>query len=221
MKSSREFSRHLALVTGVLVIAVGGCASFRDGERKPISSWPLHAAEQKQSINLFVNGKIWINDKREPVQPDLLGAWRTVANEAFKESGLFSDVKLSSEDSTDLRADIDIEQKGEFSEVLAFVTGFTLGLSSIVIPQKSSDTVIIMTTFKDREGHVLASTRQSETVNTWIQLFLVFVMPFRDGQDVTMTAVYSDLHRAALVEVHQKNLLIPVKAARTDLNMTQ
>jgi len=212
------------LLTALLTLTISGCASYRDDERKPISLWPLQTSEQKQSINLFVNGKMWINEKEVPadkIQSGRLGPWRAGASKIFEESGLFSDVKLSSEDQSDLRADIEIEQKEEFSQVLAFITGFTFGLSSIVVPQKSSDTITITTTFKDRDGHVLASSKQSETVNTWTQLFFLFAMPFRDSPATTIIAAYDDLHRIGLAEVHQKHLLNPRKAASRDLSVAR
>ncbi len=224
MKTACELRRYLLLVTALLTIGVGGCASFRGDEHKPISTWPLQTTGQKQSINLFVNGKSWINEKEMPadnVQSYLLGPWRTQASKAYEESGLFSDVKLSSEDSTDLRAEIEVEHRNEFNQTLAFITGLTFGLSSIVIPQKTSDAVVIITTFKDKQGHVLASSKESETVNTWAQLFLVFAMPFRDSPGATLTAAHYDLHRSVLAGVHQKGLLKATAATRADLPVTR
>ncbi len=206
--TTNTFSRYVAGFI-LLSIALGGCAAFRDDKRTAITSWPLPNTAKKQSINLVVNGKAWINEKEIPadkVQSNQLGPWRMQANQAYTESGLFSEVRLASEEPADLQADINIEQRAEFSETLSFILGLTFGLSSVIIPQKGTDTFIVTASFKDRAGHVLAASKQTETVATWTQLFFVFAMPFRDGPDTTATAALYDLHRALLQDFHQKHL---------------
>lgn len=224
MKAACELRRHLLIMLALLAIGVGGCASFRNNEHIPILTWPLQHAAQKQSINLFVKAQSWINQKEIPadnVQSFRLGSWRTQAGKAYEESGLFSAVKYSSEESADLRADVEIVHRQEFNETLAFITGLTFGLSSIVIPQKYSDTFTIATTFKDKEGRVLASFTESETVSTWAQLFLVFAMPFRDSQNATLDAANYDLHRSILERVHQKRLLTATATTQADRSVTR
>ena len=224
MKPACEFRRPLLIMLALLAIGFGGCASYRNNEHIPVLTWPLQNTAQKQSINLFVTARSWINQKEVPadtVQSFRIGTWRTQASKAYEESGLFSNVKYSSEESTDLRADVEIVHRQEFNETLAFITGLTFGLSSIVIPQKHSDTFMIATTFKDKEGRVLASFTRSETVNTWVQLFLVFAMPFRDSQSVTLEAAHYDLHRSVLEGVHQKHLLKATATSQAGLPLNR
>lgn len=205
-----SLGRCIVALCALFVLTLEGCASYRDDTRPPITAWPLQAPEKKQSISVVMSGKAWINDRAIPddkVQSNWLGQWRSQASKAFEESGLFSEVKLSAEDMTDLRVEIDMEQREEYSETLSFLLGFTFGLSSVVIPQKDTLTYTAKATFKDRDGREIATSQQSESIATWIQLFLVFAMPFRDGLQNTMTATVYDLHRSILQDIHQKHAL--------------
>ena len=135
----RVFRRYLLALVSLPACRSLGCATFRSQNRTPIPTWPLQSSERKPSINLNVTAKAWVNKTEIPadkMQSNFLGEWRSQASKAFEESTLFSEVKLSSDDITDMQADIDIERRVEYSETLAFITGFTLGLSSVLIPQK-------------------------------------------------------------------------------------
>ncbi|MCW5797378.1 MAG: conserved exported protein of unknown function [Nitrospira sp.] len=207
MKPTIALLTALSLTTSLLL---GGCASFRDDNRTSITEWPLKAGEKKPSVNLFVTGQAWVNDDQIPadkVQSNFLGQWRTQAGKAFEESGLFSEVKLGEDEPTDVRVDIAIHMHGEYSQTLSFLLGFTFGLSSLVVPQKSTAAFSVTATFTERDGRSLGEFKQSETVATWVQLFLLFAMPFREGLQATETQVVYDLHRAILQESQHKHVL--------------
>jgi hypothetical protein len=61
------------------------------------------------------------------------------------------------------------------------------------------------TTFKDADGNVLATIEKTETVSTWIELFLVFAMPGRFPTGVVKT-VLSELTYATLIEARERNV---------------
>lgn len=217
------FSRYVMILI-LFTVAFTGCASFRDDNRKAITSWPLQSLDKKPSINLNVNGKAWINEKELPsdkVESNYSGQWRAQTSKAFEESGLFSAVKLGATTPADLQADVQFEQREEFSEKLSFLLGFTFGLSSLVIPQKSSTSYMVMASVKDKDGHVIGSSKQSETVSTWIQLFLLFAMPFRDDANTTATAALYDLNRAVLQDVHERHLFSTTASKRADITAPQ
>ncbi len=107
---------------------------------------------------------------------------------------------------TDFKIDVKVHKKEEFSEALAFFLGFSFGLASLVIPQKSSEDYLLRTTIYDREGKEVASIVKSESVATWIQLFLLFAMPFRDGPGTVSKNVLYDLNRASILEAHGKGI---------------
>jgi hypothetical protein len=130
-------------------------------------------------------------------------------------------VKLGTTTSVDFQADVQFEQRDEFSEKLSFVLGFTFGLASLVFPQKTSTAYVVMATFKDKDGHAIGSSKQSETVSTWIQLFLLFAMPFRDGPDAMAAAALYDLNRAVIQDVHEKHPFSTIASKRTDMPSPQ
>jgi hypothetical protein len=83
---------HYVIVWVLFAATLPGCASFRDDNRKAITSWPLQNLDKKPSINLNVNGKAWINEKELPadkVESTYSGQCRTLTSKAFEESGLF------------------------------------------------------------------------------------------------------------------------------------
>jgi len=47
-------------------------------------------------------------------------------------------------------------------------------------PAVVTENIIAVTTFRDRAGKELGSIRQSEMVSVWMQLLLIFAMPFRE-----------------------------------------
>lgn len=207
---TRALRRYVVAFGIIAAMSLLGCATFRDDNRTPIPTWPLQSSERKPSINLNVKAKAWVNKTEIPadrVQSNFLGEWRSQASKAFEESSLFSEVKLSSDDITDMQADKDIERRVEYSETLAFITGFTFGLSSVLIPQKETTTFAVTSTFKDKDGHVMGTFKQSESVAMWVQFFLLFGMPFMDSPGTTMTAAMYDVHRAIIQDIHQKKML--------------
>jgi hypothetical protein len=84
-----------------------------------------------------------------------------------------------------------------------FLCGFTLGM----IPAVVRENIIAVTTFRDRAGKELGSIRQSEMVSEWMQLFLIFAMPFRDEPQSIARSVYYDLNRATLEQAQAKGIL--------------
>jgi hypothetical protein len=121
-----------------------------------------------------------------------------MAIRAYQDSGIFSDIKIGTAD-TDFRAEINIADRGEGNSVMPYVSGFTMGL----IPCSASDTYTLSTTLKDRSGLTLGTIQKQETATLWIQLFLVFVMPFRSADE---DIVY-DLNRATILEARGKGHL--------------
>jgi hypothetical protein len=139
-----------------------------------------------------MSGKAFDNGQgRDVTATELVHYGRTMAIRAYQDSGIFSDVKIGTAD-TDFRAEINIVDRGEGNSVMPYVSGFTMGL----IPCSASDTYTVNTTLKDRQGTTLSTIQKQETTTLWIQLFLVFVMPFRSADE---DLVY-DLHRATILE---------------------
>ena len=102
-------------------------------------------------------------------------------------------------DDSDFRAEISILDKGEYSPVMSFITGFTMFL----IPSTATATMTVTTALKDRNGGTLGSFEKSESVTMWMELFLAFAMPFRS---LDQLPIY-DLNQATILEARSKGAL--------------
>ena len=183
---------NLWLCLAVATTIGSGCASFRAGLLAPTTDWPPPAAAKKKSISVAVSGTAVISGKATDAPQQMIDLWRQRTWAAYEESGLFSDVRTGLE-ATDLRAEIRIEDRGDPNIALAVLCGLTMTL----IPVKASDELTMRTVYKDAEGNTLASIEKAETVNTWIQMFLVFVMPAKFPSGV-VKGVLTDLNRATI-----------------------
>ena len=186
----------------VLMVAVvgvnSGCIMYREGHLPPITQWPPDVKQTKPTISLIVSGQSIVNDSAKEVPQRFLERWRNDTARAYQESGLFSEVRQTTDDS-DFRAEIRILDKGEYSPVMSFITGFTMFL----IPCTATATMTVTTALKDRNGATLGSFEKSEGVTMWMELFLAFAMPFRS---LDQLPIY-DLNQATILEAHSKGVL--------------
>ena len=161
----------------VLMVAVvgvnSGCIMYREGHLPPITQWPPDVKQTKPTISLIVSGQSIVNDSAKEVPQRFLERWRNDTARAYQESGLFSEVRQTTDDS-DFRAEVRILDKGEYSPVMSFITGFTMFL----IPSTATATMTVTTALKDRNGGTLGSFEKSESVTMWMELFLAFALSF-------------------------------------------
>lgn len=197
-----------------LVVSLSGCAAFRSGETQPPESWPLSKGPGKQSISLLVTGEGSVNGVKQDLPQRMIEAWQGIAEKSYKDSGLFSDVKTGAAE-TDLRAEIHFIDRGEASQGLAFLSGFTMTL----IPANGKSELTVKTTLKDKAAQALGTFEKKETLSFWIQFFLIFIMPFYWPNTVATDMLY-DLNRATINEalgagvLRAQHMTIPVEWAR-------
>ncbi len=92
---------------------------------------------------------------------------------------------------------------------MSVVTGLTL----YIVPSKITSDFTVKTTIRDNGGKVLGEFTTTDSVLTWQQIFLVFVMPFSYPRSVEEQAIF-DLNRAALIEMSNKRILVPKPAKK-------
>ena len=92
----------------------------------------------------------------------------------------------------DLIAEIQVREDG--SKALAGISGFICGFTMGLIPGYANATLNMETVFKSPSGSEIGSIRKSESVSLWMQLFLVFAMPFKEQPNHVIREVYYDLH---------------------------
>lgn len=189
-----------------MVVSASGCAAFRGDKLPEVQGWPPVSQSGKKSLQVSVGGSVSSNGKQIQDVSKVLSGWTTQTLKAYEESGLFSSASTSAMQESDLKIDVKVHYKSEYNEKLGMLLGLSFGLAALVIPQKSSGDYLLRTTIHDREGKEVAFIEKSESVSTWIQLFLLFAMPFRDGPGTVEKNVLYDLNRASILEAHGKGL---------------
>jgi hypothetical protein len=191
----RPYSLCIALVLATSY----GCASFRVGHLEPPAEWPpKSAAAGKKSIELLVSGKLNINGKEQVMPTDVLHKWQKRIAIAYKDSGLFSEVRFGLVES-DYKADIAILDRGDFIQAKVLLSGLTLTL----IPSKAYGEFVAQTTVKDREDKTVGVFEKTGGMSTWFQLFLIPAMPFNNPSSIFDEVAY-DIHRAIISEAHAR-----------------
>jgi hypothetical protein len=185
-----------AMLALVLLVGSAGCVMTRDGDVKPPAQWPPHSNQQaKKSIALHV-----IEAGSQAISPDGAEDFREQAVKAYSESGLFSSVVTTGEE-TDLHADITILGYG--SDGLSW-SGAISALTLTMIPGVVSQDLVTNTTYRDRQPKVIGIIEKYARLGFWIQFFLLFAMPFVDGPSTIMNETQYDLHRITIEEAHRK-----------------
>ena len=216
--------RFVAFVLFIVVSFCHGCALIRVGKLQQIPSENLETTcslpkintmigfgpsslsksvdvpARRPSISIVVTAKN-INVDRPLVN---LGIQRKSTIKAYAESGAFSSVKPENAD-TDLRAEVHFLCEGPEETIVSYALAFVSGFTMTLIPIKVLNEYVVTTLLKDRHGNVLGSFKKSETISQWIQLFLIFMMPFNRPFSVPEETFY-DLNRATIHEAHSKCL---------------
>jgi hypothetical protein len=203
LTESKPMRQMLAVnISGLVLLLASlgtGCITSREGQMPPITQWPPEAKAVKPSISLMVSGKVILNGQEQDVSRTVLvHQWRALTIRAYQDSGLFSNVKEGTTEG-DLSAEINVVDQGDGNSVMPLITGLTMGL----IPSAASDAVTLRTILKDSIGTTIGTFQMQETTTLWMQLFLVFAMPFRTAEN----ALVYDLNRATIQEARGKGQL--------------
>lgn len=191
---------YLNILSAFLLSFSLGCVVFRAGQL-PSGSFGPPESKASKSISVIVSGKAIVNGKDVDVPPSFLAVWQEQTAKAYKDSGLFSDVKEGVAE-TDLRAEVQITDQAKASSVLAFFTALTL----FIIPSYGTDELFVKTTIKDRNATKVGTFEKSETLRVWTQFFLIIAMPFNSPRSVVRGTIY-DLNRVIINEAHAKGAL--------------
>jgi hypothetical protein len=208
MKRITNFSgRGLVLAAAVAVVAsTAGCVGVRGGELEETRPWPpaQEAAAKKPGIRLSLVGKALYKSKPLPVPPATSDIWLRETYQTYVTSGLFSDVLDQGSGSSELRADVEVLEVGSGSKFLWFVTGLTVG----VIPSAATSEFTWKTTFKDSAGNVRGVIEKKESATMWMQILLLFGMPFSTPGSAARGAI-ADMNRSTLLDALEKGYLRP------------
>jgi hypothetical protein len=195
--------------TGILLILLIGsgvllssCMLVRGGNLQPLKTWPPANTAEKKALTLTITVKSADQAAAQSTRQQLLEGQ---AQKAYMESELFSQVNVPTKDPATLQANVEYREDG--SKGLAAISGFICGFTLGIIPGYAGGELISVTTFKDQAGKELGVIRKSETYSFWMQLFLIGVMPFREGIEASARGIYYDLNRATLDQARANGIL--------------
>jgi hypothetical protein len=185
------------LLTGCL-LALCGCISYTENQLAAVKQWPMSAsAQQKPTAYLKIDSQYLLNDNAQA------GGFNQAALEklvlqTYQDSGLFSRV-TTAQQTSDLYITVHVSNHERASMAAAFLTGLTL----FIIPSTASNELNMQTEFRDGSGKLLGSVDKHETITTWMQLLLIFVLPFSESTD----NVLKQLSQSSLEQARQQKLL--------------
>lgn len=186
-------NRILTLLLASLLLTLTGCATYSQNDLPPIKQWPpAVTAGDKPSLYLKVEGQHLFNGTTTAAGFNQSKLAELVLKE-YQSSGQFERVTLSQQ-SSDIYATVQVTNHERGSMASAFITGFTL----FIIPGKFDNTLTMETVLKDGQGKVLGRVEKHETLTTWMQLLLIFALPFNESADNVLTQLaQSSLEDAA------------------------
>lgn len=191
-------NRILTLLLATLLLSLTGCATYSHDDLTLVKQWPpVATSSDKPSLYLKVEGQHLFNGNPTGANLNQAKLAEFVLKE-YQSSEQFERVTLEQQTS-DIYATVQITNHERGSMVGAFITGFTL----FVIPGKYDNTLTMETVFKDGQGKVLGRVEKEETTTTWMQLLLIFALPFNESLDNVLT----QLARSSLEDAVQQGLL--------------
>jgi len=196
----------LALAGTLFLLMSGvGCVGFRGGELEETRPWPPAptASAKKPVVSLSLVGRATMNGKPTPIDPGMADLWLQYTRDTYVSSGLFSEVRSGSV-ASDLKAEVEVVDAGSGSKFLFFMTGLTLG----VLPSCGTDDFTWKTTLKDGAGNLRGVIEKKESATLWIEILLLFGMPFSTPASAAKSAM-GDLNRSTLLDALEKGYLRP------------
>jgi hypothetical protein len=164
---------------------------------------------------VVVHAKANVNGKDVEPPARLVSVWRDQTVRAYRDAGLFSEVRTGSAPA-DVQAEVTLKERGQTSIALAVITGLTLYL----VPSSATSEVTAKTELRDRNGTIVGTFEKSETLTMWQQLFLIVATPFSSPSAVAEATIY-DLSRATISEASARGLFgapaAPSEAVREPL----
>jgi hypothetical protein len=159
---------------GILCLITVNCATFTDYNPEVKEIEFKKTGNATKTILVNVKQKIIMNGNPLETNSKSEENAREKFATILKESFLFKDVK-SGLDTADMKLLVDLENRGEANQFLAFLTG----LSLFLIPGYAQDDVHLKYSFMDNKDKPLKEYKRQVTFNTWMHLFLIPIMPFK------------------------------------------
>ncbi|TBU82161.1 hypothetical protein DNK06_06510 [Pseudomonas daroniae] len=188
----------LSAILATALLALTGCVSYSNHDLAPLEQWPLAApAEVKPAAHLKVESRYLFNEQNRAGGFDQSNL-ETLLVQQFKDSGRFSAVTTAKEHS-DVYVSVRVTNHERGSMVGAVVTGATF----FIIPGRFKNELTMEMQFMGADGNVLGKVEKSESITTWMQLLLIFAVPFNESADNILV----QLTRSSLEEAQRQKLI--------------
>jgi len=183
----------------LLCVVLPGCVSYSQHELAPVEAWPPVAKVEAAKPSVYVRFTAFhlFNGQQTNGGVNVSG-WEKILVDNFNQSDRFKQVTTEKLDS-DVYVYATLRNQEKGSMFGAIVTGATF----FVIPGTFDNTFALETVYKDRDGKVLGRIEKSETVTTWMQLFLIVALPFQQSPD----EIVKQLSQSSLEEAVKRKLI--------------
>lgn len=204
----------LAILTLGLLLLASGCASFRSGEHEGAS---LLSADVRPALQITLRVRAETKVDGSKVEPSKWwrGFLRIHVFNGFEYSDYFTAVHYGTKPS-ERYVDVTVESDGESKRGYHHFAS----LLRPVLPSRSSGTVTVTCEFRMPDGERLGTFSKSERIDTWDQVFLVFLAPFALPRDVHAATIEdltaAILHEAAATGIFRRRPAPPAQPATPD-----
>lgn len=192
----KSMIKVLVLILGV---SLGGCVSYSQHDLPAVENWPLASQQKSTKPTAYVRfTALHTFNGEQRAGGTNVSAWEKVLIDNFNQSGRFQRVTTDKvESDVYVYASLRNEETGNTGS--AILSGITL----LVIPTVAHNRLVLETVYKDRDGKVLGRIEKSETVTTWMQLLLVFALPFNPSAE----GIIQHLTQSTLEEAVRQKLI--------------
>lgn len=184
-----------------LSTALTGCISYSQHQLPVVEAWPplpaADAAPAHKTAYVRFNTLYEFNGQPRASNANLMRFEKTLV-QSYEQSERFTRVTSEKVDS-DVYAYVTLRNNEQGNVLAATLTGATL----FIIPSTFDNTLTLETLYKDREGKLIGKVSKSETITTWMQLLLIFAVPFNDSGD----AIIEHLSRSSVEEAIRRKLI--------------
>ena len=170
MQLNKRRMGQILLISLSAVFIASGCASFAGRELPTYSNEQVLTPPKKiiASFNVKAYGPHGNAIDASKLDKEI--------QKVLSASPLFAELKSGSGQG-DYHCSFVFRNEGRPPEPIAFVNGFISGFTLGIIPAYARD-IYIMTIDVKQNDHVLKTYTYQDHIDSWIQLFLVFLTPF-------------------------------------------
>ncbi len=199
MKTNIFISMRYVLSLLICSVIFSGCASFPNQGFPKYSYDQLKPQETKPLVDYDLNYE-WSNNR---AKPDVLELFHEDMKQVFAKSNLFSKCSPGKGNS-DYHFSIFMKNEGDNTSTQ--LSGIISGLTLTLIPVKVTDEFILTVDVK-KGDNVIKQYQYKHSIDTWIQLFLVFMTPSHSPIK-TLHQTWEDMLLAFLHDFEKDYILI-------------